>query len=60
MLIPRENFIVFGENLELGINFERTSIICFCNSKFIRSLSRDFSFQGQRVFYVNICVFVCN
>ena len=26
----------------------------------IRNLPRDFSLQRERVFYVNICVFVCD
>ena len=29
MLIPRENIIVFGENLKLGINLKRTIVIVF-------------------------------
>jgi hypothetical protein len=42
VLIPRENIIVFGENLKLGINLRRTIVIEFYNSEFIRSLSRGF------------------
>ena len=56
MLIPRENIIVFGENLKLGINLRRTIVIEFYNSRFIQSLSRGFSLQVERVFHVNICV----
>jgi hypothetical protein len=56
VLIPRENIIVFGENLKLGINLRKTIVIEFYNSRFIRSLSRGFSLQVERVFHVNICV----
>ena len=56
MFIPRENIIVFGENLKLGINLRSTFVIEFYNSGFIRSLSHNFSLQVERVFHLNICV----
>ena len=58
MLIPRENIIVFGENLKLGINLRITIVIEFYNSEFIWSLSHGFSLHGEKVFHVNICVLV--
>ena len=50
MLIPRENIILFGENLKLGINLRRTIVIEFYNSRFIQSLSRGFSLQVEMGF----------
>jgi hypothetical protein len=35
VLISRENIIVLGENLKLGINLRRTIVIEYYNSKFI-------------------------
>jgi hypothetical protein len=58
VLIPKENILVFGENLKLSINL-RIIVIKFYNSEFIRSLS-CFSLQGERIFYVNIYVLVCD
>ena len=55
MLIPKENIIIFSENLKLGINLRKTIVIWFYNSEFIRSLSRGFFLQGERVFHVNLC-----
>ena len=60
MLILRENIIVFGEGLKLGINFRKTIEMEYYNSGFIRSLSRGFSLQGERFFHINICVLVCD
>ena len=50
MLIPRENIIVFGENLKLGINLRITIVIEFYNSEFIWSLSRGFFLHGEKGF----------
>jgi hypothetical protein len=60
VLILKENIIVFGENLKLGINLRKTIVIEFYNSEFIQSFSHGFSLQGERVFHVNICVLVCD
>ena len=38
--------------------YTKIIVIDFC--EIIRNLSRDFSLQRERVFYVNICVFVCD
>jgi hypothetical protein len=54
VLIPRENIILFGEDLKLGINLKRTIVIEYYNSGFIRNLSRGFSLQVERVFHVNM------
>jgi hypothetical protein len=56
VLIHREIIIVFCENLKLGINLRRTIVIEFYNSGFIRSLSRGFSLQVERVFHINCCL----
>ena len=50
MFIPRENIIVFGVNLKLGINLRRIFVIEFYNSGFIWSLLHGFSLQ------VDFCV----
>jgi hypothetical protein len=56
VLILRENIIVFGEDLKLGINLKRTIVTEFYNSGIIWSLSCGFSLQVERVFHVNLCV----
>jgi hypothetical protein len=56
VLIPRENIIVFGEDLKLGINLRRTIVIEFNNSGIIQILSSSFTLQVERVFYINLCV----
>ena len=38
--------------------YTKIIVIDFC--EIIRNLPRDFSLQRERVFYVNICVFVCD
>ena len=42
MLIPKENIIVFGEDLKLSINCRRNIMIEFYNSEFIQNLSCGF------------------
>ena len=38
----------------------RIIVIDLINSELIRSLSRGFFFQREKIFHVNICVLVCN
>ena len=54
------DIIVFGEYLKLGISLRRTTVIAYYNSGFIRSCPMVFSLQGEKVFYINICVLVCD
>jgi hypothetical protein len=58
VLISRENIIVFGEDLKLGINLRKTIVIEYYNNRFIRSLSRDF-FPSRRKGFQCISVFLC-
>ena len=45
MLIPKENIIVFGEDLKLGINLKRTIVIDFIIMKLFRVCPVVFPFK---------------
>ena len=49
----REIFFFFSRE-----TYTKIIVIDFC--EIIRNLPHDFSLQRERVFYVNICIFVCD
>ena len=48
MLIPRENSIVFGENLKLGINLKRTIVIVFIIMELFKISPVVFPFKKKK------------
>ncbi len=57
MLIPRENIVVFDEDLKLGINLRRTiNVIDFIIVQLFEVCLVFLSLQVERVFHVNYCI----
>ena len=57
MCESKEKEEIFFFNREI---YTRNIVIDLRIVKLIRSLSRNFSLQGERVFHENICVLVCD